>query len=86
MWKRIVAYGTAAIMGIVCAVGFFGVFMITTVTGSGMEPFYKEGHYVLVCKASYRKSIPEVGEVVALWNQVIEDKQDGEERKKLGRR
>lgn len=47
MWKRIVAYGTAAIMGIVCAVGFFGVFMITTVTGSGMEPFYKEGHYVL---------------------------------------
>lgn len=24
MWKRIVAYGTAAIMGIVCAVGFFG--------------------------------------------------------------
>ena len=39
MWKRIVAFGTAAIMGIVCAVGFFGVFMITTVTGSGMEPF-----------------------------------------------
>lgn len=76
MWKRIVAYGTAAIMGIVCAVGFFGVFMITTVTGSGMEPFYKEGHCVLVCKAAYRKSIPEVGEVVALWNQVYSE--DGE--------
>ena len=73
MWKRIVAYGTAAIMGIVCAVGFFGVFMITTVTGSGMEPFYKEGHCVLVCKAAYRKSIPEVGEVVALWNQVYSE-------------
>ena len=76
MWKRIVAYGTAAIIGIVCAVGFFDVFMITTVTGSGMEPFYKEGHYVLVCKAAYRKSIPEVGEVVALWNQVYSE--DGE--------
>lgn len=76
MWKRIVAYGTAAIMGIVCAVGFFGVFMITTVTGSGMEPFYKEGHCVLVCKAAYQKSIPEVGEVVALWNQVYSE--DGE--------
>ena len=76
MWKRIVAYGTAAIMGIVCAVGFFGVFMITTVTGSGMEPFYKEGHCVLVCKAVYRKSITEVGEVVALWNQVYSE--DGE--------
>ncbi len=76
MWKRIAAYGTAAVLGIICAVGFFSVFVITMVTGSGMEPSFREGYYVVINRLAYRKSVPESGEVVALWNQVYSE--DGE--------
>lgn len=76
MWKRIVAYGMAAVLGIVCAVGFFSVFVITTVTGSGMEPSFQEGAHVLVNRLAYRRNSPVAGEVVALWNQVYSE--DGE--------
>lgn len=76
MWKWIVAYGTAAVLGIVCAVGFFSVFVITTVTGSGMEPSFQEDSHVLVNRLAYRRNFPEAGEVVALWNQVYSE--DGE--------
>ena len=76
MWKRIVAYGTAAVLGIICAVGLFSIFVITTMTGSGMEPSFKEGQHVVVNRLAYRRSSPETGEVVALWNQVHSE--DGE--------
>lgn len=77
MWKRIVIYVTAAIMGIVCAAGLSGIFVITVVTGSGMEPNYQEGHPVLVNKLAYRNATPETGEVVALWNHVYSEEGDG---------
>ena len=77
MWKRIVAYGTAAVLGIVCAVGFFSVFTIIRVTGTGMEPAYEAGSHVLVHKLAYHKKMPQIGDVVAIRHQVYSE--DGED-------
>lgn len=76
MWRRITGYGIAALLGIACAWGFFSVFFITTVTGSGMAPAYREGTHVLVNKVAYQKKIPEIGDVVVIRNQVYSE--DGE--------
>lgn len=76
MWRRITGYGIAALLGIACAWGFFSVFFITTVTGSGMAPAYREGAHVLVNRMAYEKKMPQAGDVVAIRNQVYSE--DGE--------
>lgn len=77
MWKRIAVYGTAAVFGILCAVGFFSAFTIIRVTGTGMEPAYEAGSHVLVNKMAYRRDVPQIGDVVAIRHQVYSE--DGED-------
>ena len=79
MFKRIGLYGAAALAGVICAVIFFGIFTITTVTGSGMEPALADGTPVLINKLAYRAgdSEPKVGQVVAFPSDVYGEEGEG---------
>ena len=68
MWKKILLYGFAAVMGITSAAGLSAVFMITEVEGCAMEPAIKEDSTVLVNKLAFcteAVEAPEVGSIVA---------------------
>ena len=80
MFKRVVLYVTAAVVGIVCAVAISGVFTITTVMGTAMEPAIDDGSKVLVNKLAYGvsgESRPEVGSVVAFGSDVYGEEGEG---------
>lgn len=77
MAKRILAYFAAAIAGVLCAFLLSGVFFITSVTGSGMEPNINGGSYVLVNKLAYSGSSPQVGDVVAVKSRVYGEEGEG---------
>lgn len=68
MWKRVILYGSAAILGITTAVCLSAIFTVTTVMSSAMEPAIKEDSVVLINKSAFcakGTAPPEVGSVVA---------------------
>ena len=80
MLKRVVLYGTAAVMGILCAVVLSGIFAVTTVMGSGMEPAIESGSKVLINKLAYGiggEEKPDIGNVVAFKSDVYGEEGEG---------
>lgn len=78
MLKRIIAYVLACAAGVAVAFMLSGIFMVTEVTGTAMEPELQEGSYVLVDKHAYSKdrSDPDTGDLVAVRNHIYTE--DGE--------
>lgn len=79
MLKRVVAYVAAAIAGIFAAVMVSGVFMITEVMGSGMEPAVNAGSHIIINKAAYlsEDSQPEKGDVIAFKSSLYGEEGEG---------
>ncbi|MFQ8602958.1 MAG: signal peptidase I [Anaerovoracaceae bacterium] len=77
MTKRLFIYLAAALTGILCAFILSGVFFITSVMGSGMEPNIDDGNIVLVNKLAYSSSSPETGDVIAVRNHVYGEEGEG---------
>lgn len=80
MFKRFVLYLLAAILGILAAVAFSGIFAVTSVMGSGMEPAIKDGSRVLINKLAYginNEKKPELGNVVAFNSDVYGEEGEG---------
>ena len=78
MLKRIIAYVLASAAGMTAAFMLSGIFMVTEVTGTAMEPELHEGSYVLVDKHAYTgdSSVPDTGDLVAVGNHIYTE--DGE--------
>lgn len=76
MIKKAVLYSVSAAAGIICAYLISGIFMITEMTGNGMEPSIERGSRLMINKTAYRTSEPETGDVVAIENRVYGE--DGE--------
>lgn len=68
MLKSISAYVLASAAGVAVAFMLSGIFMVTEVTGTAMEPELQEGSYVLVDKHAYTRAsaVPDTGDVVAV--------------------
>lgn len=85
MYKRLLLYGTAALIGILSAMAVTAVFTIMTVRGSGMEPAIYDGDRVLINKLAYAKpaagdmpgEIPSVGDIVAFRSRVYGEEGEG---------
>lgn len=80
MYKRMILYVLAALLGTASAIALSAVFTITTVTGSGMEPAIKSGSNVIINKAAYKgkdAGIPQVGSVVAFRSDVYGEEGEG---------
>lgn len=85
MYKKIIIYGMAAILGVLAAVAVTAVFTVMTVRGSGMEPVLYDGDKVLINKLAYAKSaaggspqeLPSVGELVAFRSSVYGEEGEG---------
>ncbi len=80
MWKKILLYGFAAVLGIGAAVGLSAVFMITEVEGCAMEPAIKEDRTVLINKLAFcteDAAAPEVGSIVAFHCDVHSEEGEG---------
>jgi len=80
MWKRVILYGLAAVLGICAAAALSAVFMVTTVMSSAMEPAIKEGSAVLVNKLAFcakGTAPPQVGSVVAFHCDVYGEEGEG---------
>ena len=78
MLKKIIAYVLASAAGVAAAFMLSGIFMVTEVTGTAMEPELQEGSYVLVDKHAYSKdgSAPDTGDLIAVRNHIYTE--DGE--------
>lgn len=76
MIKKAVLYIAAALVGIMSAYLLSGIFMLTEMTGDGMEPSIENGSDLIINKIAYRKAKPQTGDVVALKNHVYGE--DGE--------
>lgn len=85
MYKRIIIYGAAAVLGVLSAIVVTTVFTIMTVRGSGMEPALYDGDKVLINKLAYAKhapggspeNIPSLGEMVAFKNNIYGEEGEG---------
>lgn len=85
MYKRIILYGTAAVLGVLSAIAVTAVFTVMTVRGSGMEPAIYDGDKVLINKLAYAKSavgespgeVPSVGDLVAFRSSVYGEEGEG---------
>lgn len=77
MIKRVVIYFISAAAGIVCAAIFSGVFLVTDVSGNGMEPVLENGDRILINKMAYADKMPEIGDVVAVRNHVYGEEGEG---------
>lgn len=85
MYKRILLYLAAAILGILAALAVTAIFTVMTIRGSGMEPALYDGDKVLINKLSYTKSaaddapgdVPSVGDVVAFRSSVYGEEGEG---------
>lgn len=80
MWKKILLYGLAAVMGIAAAAGLSAVFTLTEVEGCAMEPAIKEGRKVLINKLAFcteDADVPEIGSVVAFHCDVHSEEGEG---------
>ena len=53
MWKRVVSYAVAAVLGVLSAFLLSGVFIIEEVYGNGMEPALKNGSKVIINKLAF---------------------------------
>lgn len=78
MLKSISSYVLASAAGVAVAFMLSGIFMVTEVTGTAMEPELQEGSYVLVDKHAYTRAsaVPDTGDVVAVRNHIYTE--DGE--------
>ena len=74
MYKRLVAYGVAALLGVATAVALGAVFTLMTVKGTAMEPTLVEGNRVLINKL---ESQFEVGDVIAFRSEVYGEEGEG---------
>ena len=80
MLKKMLLYLLSAGIGILSAVVLSGVFTVTTVMGSGMEPTIDDGSKVLINKIAYgadKNKNPEVGDVVAFGSDVYGEEGEG---------
>lgn len=79
MFKRVVSYVCAALLGVISAVLLSGVFMVVKAEGSGMEPEIGNGSWVLINKLSYDETgeSPETGCVVAFRSDVYGEEGEG---------
>lgn len=79
MFKRILLYVSAAVIGVAAALAVTSVFTVTTVTGSSMEPALKDGTKVLINKLAYAKdtSVPSVGDLIAFESDVYSEEGEG---------
>lgn len=80
MWRKILLYGLAAVLGSTAAVGLSAVFMVTEVEGCAMEPAIKEESTVLVNKLAFcteDAASPEVGSIVAFHCDVHSEEGEG---------
>ena len=74
MYKRLAAYGVAALLGVVAAVALGGVFTLMTVKGTAMEPTLVEGNRVLINKL---EDDFQVGDVIAFRSEVYGEEGEG---------
>lgn len=77
MIKRVFLYFISAAVGIMCAVIFSGVFLVTGVSGNGMEPTLENGDRILINKLAYADDMPENGDIVAVRNHVYGEEGEG---------
>lgn len=79
MLKRIVVYAASAAVGILAAVMVSGVFMITEVMGSGMEPAVNAGSHIIINKTAYisEDSRPKKGDVIAFKSSLYGEEGEG---------
>ena len=85
MYKSIIIYGAAAVLGVLSDIAVTAVFTIMTVRGSGMEPALYVGDKVLINKLAYAKSaaggspeyVPSVGELVAFKSSIYGEEGEG---------
>ena len=74
MYKRILIYGTVAVLGILAALAVTSVFTIMTIRGSGMEPALYDGDRVLINKLI---DVESVGDIVAFRCDVYGEEGEG---------
>lgn len=80
MFKRVVSYVFAAVLAIGCVFAVSGIFTVTEVAGSGMEPSINSGSKVLINKIAYRENggnVPEIGSTVAFVSDVYGEEGEG---------
>ena len=78
MFKRIILYAAAAVLGVGMSVIVTATFTVVSVNGSSMEPAIEDGSKVLVNKLAYSKmsQTPAIGDIVAFKSDVFSE--DGE--------